>query len=80
MKGSKEFFEELREGESYLNCFMTRDVYSGIDHELRELMVVNEVRQHNEKFKDDPIHKDLVKKYSQAKAELRDYEFKINHK
>ena len=80
MKGAKEFFGELREGDEYMNCFMTKEVYSGIELELRERIGVNEVRQKNDLFKDDPTHQELVKKVSKAKRELRDYEYDLNHK
>lgn len=80
MKGSKEFFEELQEGQVYVNVFMLKEHYLGIDHELRELMVENEFRQHNDKFKDDEAHKKLRIKISNAKKELRNYEYDRNHK
>ena len=80
MIGSKEFFEQLREGDEYLNCFMTKEVYSGIDLELREHIVVNRVRQKNESFKNDETHKELLKNKLKADKILSDYEFKINHK
>jgi hypothetical protein len=80
MKTSKEFFEELREGDEYLSCMMTKEVYNGIDLENRERIVVNTVRQKNSKFKNDEVHKALVKKVTKVNKELRDYEFENNHK
>ena len=80
MKGSKEFFEELQEGQEWCNCFMTKEVYNGIDFELKEQIVLNSVRQHNDMFKDDEHHKKLIAKKRKANKELMDYEFKINHK
>jgi len=80
MKSSKEFFEELREGDQYLSCMMTKEVYSGIDLENRERIVITTVRQKNSNFKDDKYHKELLKKKSKIDKELRDYEFNINHK
>ena len=80
MKSSKEFFEELREGDEYLSCMMTKEVYSGIDLENRERIVITKVRQKNSKFKEDEYHKELLKKKSKIDKELRDYEFNINHK
>ena len=80
MKGSKEFFEQLREGDEYLTLLTTKEVYSGIELELRNRMVVNTVRQKNNSFKDDDNHKELVKNLSKAKKELRNYEYSQNHK
>lgn len=79
MKSNKEFFEELREGDEYLNVFMTKEVYNGIDLELRQLMTDPEIRQKSEVFKNDEQHKALTKEYSRAKKELRNYEFKKIH-
>lgn len=80
MMSSKEFFEELREGDEYLSCMMTKEVYSGIDLENRERIVITTVRQKNSNFKYDEYHKELLKKKSKIDKELRDYEFNINHK
>ena len=80
MINSKQFFEELREGDEYMSLLATKEVYSGIDLELRERMVVNTVRQKNSKFKDDDNHKKLAINVSKAKKELRNYEYDQNHK
>jgi hypothetical protein len=80
MKGSKEFFEELREGEEYVSVMMSMDVYNGISLENRLRMTDPKVRQKNSKFTNDETHKELVKKVAKANKELRDYEFNINHK
>jgi len=80
MKSAKEFFEELREGDEYLSLLSTKEVYNGIDFELRERMVVNTVRQKNSSFANDENHKKLILKVSKAKKELRNYEFEQNHK
>lgn len=77
---SQQFFEELREGDEYLSCFMTKEVYSGIELENRERIVVNTVRLKTSKFKDDETHKKLTKASYKASKELRDYEFNQNHK
>jgi hypothetical protein len=78
MKGAKEFFEELREGEEYLSLMVSKEVYFGIDFELREQMYSSSVRQKNSSFKDDPNHQKLVKNVSKSKNELIDYEYIIN--
>jgi len=80
MKGSKEFFDELREGEEYVSVMMSMDVYNGISLENRLRMTDPKVRQKNSKFTNDETHKELVKKVAKANKELRDYEFNINHK
>jgi len=77
---SKDFFQQLREGDEYLNCFMTKEVYSGIDHELRERISVNEVRKKNKDFETDDTHKQLIKDLSKAKKALINYEYDKNYK
>lgn len=79
MISSKDFFMQLREGEEYCNCFMTKDVYSGIDHELREHIVVNSIRQKNSSFEGDEVHKELLRNVTKAKKELTKYEFEANN-
>jgi hypothetical protein len=78
MKGAKQFFEELREGEEYLSLMASREVYFGIDHELREQMYCSTIRQKNSNFKEDANHQQLVKNVSKAKNALTDYEYIIN--
>jgi len=77
---SQQFFEELKEGDEYMSCTMTKEVYSGIELENRERIVVNTVKQKNSSFKDNETHKELVKKLGKASKELRDFEFNLNHK
>ena len=60
MLSSKQFFEDLKEGQEYMSCLMTKEVYSGIDFELREQMYMTEIRQKNEALKEDETHKKLV--------------------
>jgi hypothetical protein len=77
---SQELFAELREGDEYLSLMCKKEVYSGIELELRERIVVNDIRQKNSKFKEDEVHQELVKNMSKAKKELIKYEFNQNHK
>ena len=80
MISSKDFFEELRDGDEYLSTLMTKEVYHGIDLEFRDRMVVNTIRQKNTKFEHDEYHKELVREVSKSKAKLRNYEYNENHK
>lgn len=80
MISNKDFFEQLQEGQEYLNCFMTKEVYNGIDFELRQLMTDPEIRQKNKAFVSDETHKELVKRVTKAKKDLMNYEYDINHK
>ena len=75
----REFFEMLEDDQQYLSCLTTEEAYNEIPEYIRDQMVINEIRQDNPAFKNDPIHKELVKKTGQAKKELRDYEYKINN-
>jgi len=79
MLSNKEFFQELREEEEWLSAIMTKETYNGIDFELKQRMVVGDVRKKNKAFELDENHKGLVKKMSKAKKDLIDYEFKINN-
>ncbi len=74
MLSNKEFFEQLREGEEYLSCLMTKDTYSGIDFEMREMMLLGDIRVKNSELKHDEHHKKLISNISKAKKELVIYE------
>jgi hypothetical protein len=76
---SREFFERLEDGQEYLSCFTTKEAYALIPREVQREMSINEVRQTNYAFKDDPYHKTLKDKQRKAKNELRDYEFIKNN-
>ena len=76
---SREFFESLEDGQQYLSCFTTEEAYAKIPREVQREMVINEIRQTNASFKDDPYHKALKDKQRKAKNELRDYEFIKNN-
>jgi hypothetical protein len=80
MLSNKQFFEQLREGDEYLNCFMTKEVYSGIDFELRERIAVSEVRQKNNSFENDETHKALMRDMAKLKTKIINYEYDLNHK
>jgi len=79
MLSNKQFFEQLEDGQEYLNCFMTKETHAKINPELRTLIAVNEVRQKNRSFEKDETHKELLKKSLKAKKDLTDYEFNKNH-
>lgn len=79
MKSNKEFFQQLREDEEWLNAIMTKETYNGIDHELKQRIVVGDVRKKNKSFELDETHKELVKKASKAKKDLINYEFDLNN-
>mgnify|MGYP003656985442 FL=1 len=76
----QEFFGSLEDGQQYLSCFTTEEFYLMIPQEIRDTMLVNEIRQQNSDFDNDPTHKQLKKTYRDAKKELRNYEYKVNHK
>ena len=77
---SQEFFGSLEEGQQYLSCFTTEEFYLMIPQEIRDNMLINEIRQQNKQFKDDPIHKKLTSDYRNAKKQLRNYEYDVNNK
>jgi len=80
MLSNKEFFQQLREDEEWLNAIMTKETYNGIEHELRERMVVGDVRKKNKAFELDENHKQLVRNQSKAKKALIDYEYELNNR
>jgi hypothetical protein len=75
---SEEFFGSLEDGQQYMSIFTSEEYYNLIPEDIQREMVINEIRQTNVNFKDDPIHKNLVSNYAKAKKELRNYEYKIN--
>ena len=74
-----EFFNQLEEGEEYLSLLCTKQTYASIDPSLIGQLVINNVRQKNEAFKDDTDHKELVKNLRKAKKQLQDYEYRKNN-
>lgn len=80
MKTSKQFFTQLREGEEYYNCFMSAEVFNGIDFELQQQIVVSSVRQKNSDFEKDEQHRALLREVAKAKSKLQEYEFNLNTK
>jgi uncharacterized membrane-anchored protein YhcB (DUF1043 family) len=77
---SREFFDGLEDGQQYLSCFTTEEAYALIPKEVQEQMLINEIRQTNDAFKEDDMHRALKKDYNKAKSALRNYEFDKNHK
>jgi hypothetical protein len=76
---TKEFFIQLRDGEEYYSCMMHPDTYHSIPAHLKESIVLNEVRQKNDSFVNDELHKGLVKDVKKARERLLEYEHKVNH-
>ena len=79
MKGSKEFFEELMDGEEYAVVMTRLQTYHQIDDHIKEQSTLT-VRVNNCKYDQDEKHCQLVKAITKAKKQLRDYEFEINNK
>ena len=75
----QDFFSLLNEGDEYLTIMCTKDTYRKIPHELMKEIVINSIRQKNESFKDDPVHKEKVKALNKAKKDLSDYEYLKNN-
>ena len=76
---SEQFFQELEDGQEDFSLFVGQEGYDKIPIEVREVMVINEIRKTNNKFKTDEVHKGLVKNLTKAKKELRHYEYDINN-
>ena len=75
---SEEFFGQLEDGQQYLSMFTSEEYYNLIPKNIQDQIVINEIRQTNFDFKNDPIHKQLLTEYYKAKKELRNYEYNIN--
>jgi len=80
MISNKDFFEQLREGDEYLNCSMTKEVYNGIDFELRQLMTDPVIYKKNNDFEHDETHKKLMIEKSKLNKKIMNYEYDINQK
>ena len=78
MKGSKEFFEELMDGEEYAVVMTRLQTYHQIDDHIKEQSTLT-VRVKSCQYDEDEKHCKLVKAISKAKKHLRDYEFQINN-
>tara|TARA_R110002051_G_scaffold260612_1_gene320394 strand:- start:1853 stop:2101 length:249 start_codon:yes stop_codon:yes gene_type:complete len=76
----KDFKNSLRDSEEYTTLIIPMNAYNGLNFEMDELIYQGDIRQHNSKFESDETHKELVKRSSEAKKQLRNYEFKLNHK
>lgn len=76
----REFQNNLEEEQEYISCMMSTQVHRQLPNELRNQMYESEIRQKNDSFKEDEIHRGLVKDISKAKKRLRDYEFNVNNK
>lgn len=74
-----EFFNLLINGKSYLTLLCTEEVYKKIPDDLKDKLVISSIRQKNESFKDDLVHKGFVKNLRKAKKELSDYEYNKNN-
>lgn len=76
---SQELFRSLNDGDSWVSCIMSEDVWNSLPSETQNMIVLNGIRQLNESLQDNEIYQQLVRNLSKAKKELRDQEYKINH-
>ena len=81
MNRSKEFFQELREGEQYANVSVTLEVYQEIRNVYleEEDFKLNHIKQKNSKLNEDPLLCDLYKKRSKLSREITKEEHKLNN-
>ena len=79
MKGSKEFFEELMDGEEYAVVMTRMALYHEIDDHIKQQSTLT-VRVKSCQYNEDEKHCKLVKAISSAKKKLRDYEYELNNK
>lgn len=77
MKGAKEFYEELQDGQEYVSALIAKDDFLAIPDDLRNRMYFT-IRQINCKFREDETHCKLVAAISKAKKDLLNYEFDYN--
>lgn len=80
MISNKQFFEQLREGDEYLNVSMTKEVYNGIDFELRQLMTDPVIYKKNNDFENDETHKKLMIEKSKINKKIINYEYDVNQR
>tara|TARA_R110000823_G_C15587351_1_gene463826 strand:+ start:138 stop:389 length:252 start_codon:yes stop_codon:yes gene_type:complete len=79
IKGSKEFYEELQEGDEYAIVTMMVNDYHSLPDNIKGKSTVK-VLQKSCLFDQDEIHCQLVKEISKANKKLRDYEYNKNNK
>lgn len=76
---SQDLFRELKDGDSWVSCIMSEDVWNSLPSETRDMIVLNGIRQLNESLQDNEMYQQLVRNVSKAKKQLRDHEYSINH-
>ena len=82
MNGSKEFFQELREGEQYANVSVTMEVYQEIRNVYleEEDYKLNHVKAKNSELNDNPLLCEMYKERSKLNREISKEEYKLNNK
>lgn len=93
METTTEFHDNLSEEEEWMIIMSSQDTYSGIHHELKELinstsrlkenidkLCVGDVKQKNKAFKDNEELQQLYKERSKIKNKITKIEFNINNK
>ena len=82
MNGSKEFFQELREGEQYANVSVTMEVYQEIRNVYleEEDYKLNHVKAKNSELNENPLLCEMYKERSKLNREISKEEYKLNNK
>lgn len=76
---TSEFFNQLNDHEEYYTVMMYSESFIPLLKSDWFELASWSSRLKNESFKDDDVHKGLVKNLSKAKRELSEYEHKKNH-
>lgn len=81
MTGSKDFFQQLREGEQYASMFVDMDLLNHIkeNFESEEHYRLNSIKEHRPEYKEDELLCELYKKSTKLNKQIRDREYDINH-
>ena len=75
MKGAKEFFEELQEGDEYAVVLMRKEQLLQLEYEEYYFKIHQKAN-----FESDEVYLQLKAEHNRAKARLEEYEFKKIHK
>ena len=72
---ARDFFKNLNDGDKYVSIMLNVNQYNDFKDFFESQCVVGSIRIKNSELDEDIVRKDLIKKISKAKKDLRDYEF-----
>jgi len=82
MGRTKDFFNDMREGEQFANLFVDMDTlhYIRNNFEQEEQYRLNSIKQKNSEHKEDKLLCELYKEQTKINIKVREREQELNHK